>query len=143
MRHPLHEASANWVWNVHEHNRDGTSGLLQRRNCHSADAHDDVRRERDQFRRVASKVVEIAPNISSFNLQIVANRPTQLLERLRKNFASCFCLWIVSPKDFENANEACALGCLGLRCNRPGRGELKMPRNSRRLIYCYPRKRPR
>src|SRR5215471_20514644 len=114
MRHTLYEASANWVWNVHEHNWDGTSGLLQRCNRHAAHTHNYVRRERDQFRRVASKVVEIAPNVSNFNLEIAADRPPQLLKGLRKDFASRFCLWVVSPKDLEHANDACALG--RLRC---------------------------
>src|SRR5262252_6555927 len=127
MRHILYEASTDWVWNIHEHNRNGTSGLLQRRNCHTADAHDDVWRQRDQFCRIASQVVEIAPNVATFDLEIVANRPTQPLKRLRKGFASRFCLRIVRPKDFENANDAGAFGRLRLRCNWPGRRTAKNP----------------
>ena len=90
MRHALYEAGAYRIWNVHENNRDGTSGLLQRCNCNTADTHNDVGLERDQFRRVASKVVEIAPNVSNFNLEIAADRPTQLLKGLRKDFAFAF-----------------------------------------------------
>src|SRR5262249_32757758 len=90
MRHALDEASANWVWNVHKNDRDSTSGLLQRRDCYTADAHNDVRRERNQFRRVAAKVVEIASDVPSFNLKIAANCPAQLLKSLRKDCASRF-----------------------------------------------------
>jgi len=41
---------------------------LQRRNCNATYAYDYVRCERDQFRRVAAKEVEIASNVPSFNL---------------------------------------------------------------------------
>ena len=68
VRHALYEASTNRIWNIHEHNRDGTSGLLQRRNCHAAYAYDHVRRERDQFRRVAAEDCRDRPQRSRFNL---------------------------------------------------------------------------
>src|SRR5262249_52510229 len=82
VRHALYEASTNWVWNVHEYNRDCTSGLLQRRNGHAATAYDYIRCERDQFFRVATKMFEIASNVSSFNLKIATNLPSQLLKGL-------------------------------------------------------------
>ena len=53
-------------------------------------------------------MVEIAPNVPNFNLEI-ATTPSQLLKGLRKDRASCFRLWIVRPKDLEYANDACAL----------------------------------
>src|SRR5262249_59639883 len=49
------------------------------------------------------------------------NRPAQLLKWLCKKLASCFRLRIVRPKDFEYANDACALYRLCIRCNGPGR----------------------
>src|SRR6516162_904549 len=125
VRHALYEASTNWVWNVHEYNRDGTSGLLQRRNGHAARAYDYIRCERDQFCRVATKIFEIASNVSSFNLKIATNLPSQLLKGLGKDFASCFRLWVVSPKDLKYSNDACALGRLCIRCNWPGRRPAK------------------
>ena len=42
---------------------------------HTAYAKDHVRRECDQLRRVAAKTVEIAPNLTNFDLQIAADRP--------------------------------------------------------------------
>src|SRR5215472_7960135 len=66
-------------------------------------------------------MIAIAPNVPSFNLEIAANRPAQLLKCLCKELASCFRLRIVRPKDFEYANDACALGRLCIRCNGPGR----------------------
>ena len=125
VRHALYEASTNWVWNVHEYNRDGTSGLLQRRNGHAARAYDYIRCERDQFCRVATKIFEIASNVSSFNLKIATNLPSQLLKGLRKDFASCFRLWVVSPKDLKYSNDAFALGRLCIRCKWPGRRPAK------------------
>jgi len=72
----LDEASANRIWNVHEHDRDSASGLLQRRTRQTAFAYDHVWRECDQLRRVATKTVEIAPNLTGFDLQIAADLPT-------------------------------------------------------------------
>ena len=123
--HALYEAGTNRIWDIHEYNRDGASGLLQRRNCHTAYTYNYVRRERNQFRRVAAKVVVVAPKVPSFNLEIAANRPAQLLKCSGKDLASCFRLRIVRPKDFEYANDACALGRLCIRCNRPDRSAAK------------------
>src|SRR5262245_6571881 len=119
--HALYEAGPNRIWNIHEYNRDGASGLLQRRNCHTAYTYNYVRRERNQFLRVAAKLVAIGPNVPSFNLEIAAKRPAQLLKGLCKVLASCFRLRIVGPKDFEYANDAHAIGRLCIRCNRPDR----------------------
>src|SRR5262249_47187244 len=115
--HTLYEASANRVGSVHEYDRDGASPLLHRRNRHAADAYDDVWRKRDQLRSVARQMVEIASNVSDFDLEIVANRPTQLLQCLRKNLGSRFWHRIVARKDVENADDARALARLGLRCH--------------------------
>src|SRR5262249_41999897 len=86
--HALYEAGTNRIWDIHEYNRDGASGLLQRRNCHTAHTYNYVRRERNQFRSVAAKMIAIAPNVPSFNLEIAANRPAQLLKCLCKELAS-------------------------------------------------------
>ena len=94
---------------------------MQRRNCHTAYAYDYVRRECDQFRRVAAKAGEIAPSVSNFNLEITANRPSQLLKGLLKDRGSGLPLWIVGLKEIEYANKAWASGRLSLRCNWPGR----------------------
>ena len=73
--HTFDEASTNRIGDVHEHDRDSTRGLLQRRSRQTAYAKDHVRRECDQLRRVAANAVEISPNLSGFNLQIAADSP--------------------------------------------------------------------
>src|SRR5262245_66468707 len=73
--HAFDEAGTNRIGNVHEHDRDRTGGLLQRRNRYTAYAKDHVRRECDQLLRVAAKAVAIDPNLTGFDLQIAADRP--------------------------------------------------------------------
>src|SRR5262245_47627873 len=73
--HAFDEAGTNRIGNVHEHDRDRTGGLLQRRNRYTAYAKDHIRRECDQLRRVAAKAVEIASNLTDVDLQIAADRP--------------------------------------------------------------------
>src|SRR5262249_17968915 len=58
-------------------------------------------------------------------LKIATNLPSQLLKGLRKDFASCFRLWVVNPKDLKYSNDACALGRLCIRCDWPGRRPAK------------------
>jgi hypothetical protein len=45
--HTFDDASTNRIWNVREHDRDSTRGLLQRRNRQTAYAKDHLRRECD------------------------------------------------------------------------------------------------
>jgi hypothetical protein len=75
VRHALDETSTHRIGNVHKHDGDGPSCLLQRRNRYAADAKDDVRCESDQLCRIAAKAVDIAPNLTDFDLQISADRP--------------------------------------------------------------------
>src|SRR6476659_8198606 len=58
-------AFTNTIGSVHEHDRDRTSGLLQRPNCHTAYGKDHVRRECDELRGVAANAVDIAPNMTN------------------------------------------------------------------------------
>jgi hypothetical protein len=57
VSHTFDEASSDWIGSIHKHDRDRTSGPLQRRYQLTAYGNDDVRRERDQFRRVAINTV--------------------------------------------------------------------------------------
>jgi hypothetical protein len=79
-------------------------------------------------------MVEIASNVSDFGLEIVANRPTQLLQCLRKNLVSRFWHRIVARKDVENADDARALARLGLRCHWSGGRPAENTQSCRRPI---------
>jgi hypothetical protein len=48
---------------------------LQRCNRYGADAKDDVRREGDQLCGVTASAVDIAANLTGFDLQIAPDRP--------------------------------------------------------------------
>jgi hypothetical protein len=74
--HTFDETSTNRIGNVHEDDRDSTRGLLQRRSRQTAYAKDHVRRECDQLRRITAKAVDVTPNLTDFDLEIAADRPT-------------------------------------------------------------------
>ena len=59
-RQALDEAGADRIGDWHEHDRHGAGRLLQRPHGRAASGQDDVRRERDQFRRVFANAVGIA-----------------------------------------------------------------------------------
>ena len=55
------EAGADRIGDLHEHDRHGAGRLQQRPHDRAAGGQDDVRRERDQFRRVSANTLGIAP----------------------------------------------------------------------------------
>ena len=59
-RQALDEAGADRIDDLREHNRDGAGRLQQRPHGCAASGHDDVRRERGQFRHVSADVVGLA-----------------------------------------------------------------------------------
>ena len=59
-RQALDEAGADRIGDLHEHDRHGAGRLLQWPDGRAANGQDDVRRERDQFRRVSANCVGIA-----------------------------------------------------------------------------------
>ena len=75
MRHALDDAGTHRISNVHKHDGDSASRMLQPCNRYAAVAKDDVWREGDQLCGVTAKAVEIAANLTVFDLQIAADRP--------------------------------------------------------------------
>ena len=59
-RQALDEAGADRIDDTAEHDRHGAGRLQQRRHSRGASGQDDVRRERDQFRRVSANALGIA-----------------------------------------------------------------------------------
>ena len=64
-RQALDEAGADRIDDIHEHDRHGAGRLQQRRHGRAAGCQDDVRRERDQFRRIFAKRSCIAASASA------------------------------------------------------------------------------
>lgn len=59
VSHTFDEASSDWIGSIHKYYRDRTSEPLQRRYQLTAYGNDDVRRERDQFRRAAQILFDL------------------------------------------------------------------------------------
>jgi len=75
VSHTFDEASSDWIGSIHKHDRDRMSGPLQRRYQLTAYGNDDVRRERDQFRRVAINTFDLqwlVPPVSEVILSLVS-----------------------------------------------------------------------
>ena len=78
----IDEASAHWIGNGHEHDWQRASGPLQRRHSLGSDAQNDIRRNRDQLRRVFAVPLDIVLAPADVEPNIAAVVPAQLLEGL-------------------------------------------------------------
>ena len=103
--HVLHEARADRIGNVHEDNRNCTRGLLQCAHRYAANAQDYVGSERGKFRGVTAKAVDVAADLTDFDLKIAAALPPQLFKGFLKDFQPNLCLRIVLSKDVEHADD--------------------------------------
>lgn len=74
-RQALDEACADRVGQIHEHDWDGLGRLLHRPHSQTADGHDYVRRERNQFRRVSTDGSGLAAGPAIIDLQVSADHP--------------------------------------------------------------------
>ena len=81
-RQTLDEAGADRIGDLHEHDRHGAGRLLQRPHGGAAWSQDDVRRERDQFRRVSASAVGVARCPADVDPHVAAVGPAQLLQSL-------------------------------------------------------------
>ena len=79
---------------MHEHNRQNAGDTLQRRHAQGASGQDDVRRKRDQFRRVLANAVDIVLAPADVDPHIAAVAPAQLLQGLpeRRDAGLTFCI---------------------------------------------------
>ena len=69
---------------VHEHDRHGAACLLKRAHDRPGGSQDDIRRERDQFRSVSAKAIEIAGAPAVFDPHVAADDPAQFGQPLRE-----------------------------------------------------------
>jgi hypothetical protein len=78
-RHVFHEAGADWISDLHEHDGYGTRRLPQ--GCHSrrASAHDDIGFGSNQFRCVFADIVRIASGPSIFDSKVAPFAPAEFL----------------------------------------------------------------
>jgi hypothetical protein len=88
-REAFHPTAADWIDGRLEYDWDGAAHLLQGANDRARGPNDDIRRERDQFRRVFAKAIEIARSPAVFDAHVAANSPTAFLEPLREGGHPC------------------------------------------------------
>src|SRR5262245_56129988 len=69
---------------LREHDRHGAGRLQQRRYDGAASSQDDVRRQRDQFRRISASALRVARAPAQVNANIASVGPAQLRQRLRE-----------------------------------------------------------
>src|SRR5262245_22845926 len=79
LRQTIDEASADWIGDDREHDRDAVRRLKERSCRKTASGHDDVRRERDQFFGLFAGSGRIAPSKAVVDPYFAARRPAKLL----------------------------------------------------------------
>jgi hypothetical protein len=88
--------------------------MLQRRHAWGAAGQNDIRRKRNQFRRVSAIAVDIVYAPAHVNPNIAAVAPAQLLQGLTKRRHGGLTFWIVSNPVRKNADPPQLLGLLRL-----------------------------
>src|SRR5262249_32660113 len=83
-RQALNIASADRIRDLSKHDGHRAGGLLQRRYGRGAGRQDDVRRERDQFRRVSTDAVGIARAPAIIDPYVTPDYPAQFLQPLQE-----------------------------------------------------------
>jgi hypothetical protein len=119
VRHVLHEARPDRIGNVHEDNWNSARGLLHCAHRYAANAQDYVGSERGKLCGVTAKAVDIATDLTAFDLEIAAALPPQLFKGFLQDYKPNLCLRIVLSKDVEDTDEAHALTLLRTRRHRP------------------------
>ena len=76
-RQAVDEAGAHWIDDDREHDRHGASRLEQRPHGRGALGQNDIRRERDQFRRVSAKVDGTGSGPARVDPHVAADGPAQ------------------------------------------------------------------
>ena len=106
------------------------------RDCDAGTAgrQDDIRRQRDQFRREFANVIGIACAPAVVDLHIPADGPAQLLQPLMESREARLCFRIIGGEVHEHADAPRPLALLRARRERPsGRAAPRAPFASDRL----------
>ena len=120
-RQAVDEAGADRIDDDREHDRHGAGRLQQRPHGRGAMGQDDVRRERDQFRRVSANVGGIGRGPAGVDPHVAADGPAQLRQRLQERPDAGLKFRIVRGCGQEHADAPHPLGLLRARRERPRR----------------------
>src|SRR5262245_3343927 len=120
-RQAFDEAGPNRIGGPRKHDRHGASRLQQRRYDRAPRSQDDVRRERDQFRRVSAEEFGIARAPTILDPHVTADGPTQFLQALKARRVASRSFRIVRAQVHEHADAPHPLALLRPRRQRPPR----------------------
>src|SRR5262245_46112527 len=118
-RQAVDEACTDRIADNWEHDRHGAGCQQQWAHGRGAKSKDDVRRERDQFRRVSANVGDTGCGPASVDAHVTADCPPQLLESLQERPDASLKFRIVRGCGQEHANTPRSLGLLRARRQRP------------------------
>ena len=104
---------------IGKHDRHGAGRLQQRPHGRGARGQDDVRRERDQFRRVFANFGGIGRGPAGVDAHVAADGPAQLRHRLQECPDAGLIFRIVRGCGQEHADPSHPLGLLRARRKRP------------------------
>src|SRR5262249_53695425 len=107
------------IWRLREYNRNRAGRLQQRWYDCAATSKDDVRRERDQFRRIPANALGIAGGPAIVNLHVAAVGPAQFLQPLHERSEACLPFRIAGCGRHEPADAPLPVGLLRARRERP------------------------
>jgi len=114
----LDETGTDRIGDKWEHDRHGAGRLQQRSNRRSAMGQDDVRRERNQFRRVSANVLDICRGPADIDPHVAADGPAQESQHLKERADAGLMFRIVRSCGQKHADSPHALG-LRARRERP------------------------
>ena len=124
-RQALNEAGADRIDDLHEHDRHGAGRLQQRLHGRSAGGQDDVRRERNQFRRMFANR-SASPRPSGYRSARCGHRPAQLLQPLHGTPLRRACTSGSSAASMSTPMRRIRSGC----CARAASGHAAAPPSS-------------
>src|SRR6516165_4597029 len=117
-RQTIDEAGADWIAGGREHDRH-CPGRLEHWPRSTAHGQDDIRRERDQFRRVFARVFDSACGPAIISPHVAAIDPAQLLQALLERLSLGLSYRIVSGPAHDHANPPHPLRLLRACRERP------------------------
>src|SRR5262249_10572702 len=90
LRQAIDEAGTDWIDDVREHDGYSAGNLLQCPHARGRGCHEDIRRERDQFRRVFTMIVDVSRAWpASVDLHVATVDPTELRQSFQKRGMIC------------------------------------------------------
>jgi hypothetical protein len=115
VRQARDEAGTDRINGLHEHDRYRSGDPLQFRYASAGGGQNDVRRERDQFRRVLGRGVGTRASPAVVDPPVAAGRPARFLQSLCEGGNASVSLRIVRSLGHEHADAAHALRLLRAR----------------------------